>query len=255
MIRLFLTAICLLFIINLSFAQGNLTGRVYENKTRIPVGGVSIENLRSHVTTVSDQNGLFSIRAHIGDLVTFSAFSYQIDTLYVKDLASVEILLDLRQNALNEVKVTGTETRLGKLSAAPTLSPFGGHTLVYSKDDTGGYVGGLTLNVFDSHSSANKRKRDAQIGKDEHVRQEIARVFSPENLKNYVPLTGQEMDNFIILYTPSLTAYTSPDFNMTLYIDTAYKEFMKIPAEQRRSKKMTDLQKKPDPNDSVSKPQ
>jgi hypothetical protein len=245
MIRFFLISICLLCVVNSSFAQGNLTGRVYENKTRIPVGGVSIENLRSHVTTVSDKNGLFSIRAHVGDLVTFSAFSYHIDTLYVKDLASVEILLDLRQTMLNDVKVTGSETKLGKLNAAPTLSPFGGHTLVYRKDDTGGYIGGLTLNVFDSHSNANKRKRDAQIGKDEHIKQEIADVFSPENLKNYVPLTGQEMDNFIILYTPPVGTYTRSDFNLTIYLDTAYKEFLKIPAEERRSKKITDLQKKP----------
>ena len=245
MIRVFLISIFLLFIVNFTFAQGNLTGRVYENKTRLPIGGVSIENLKSHVATVSDKNGLFSIRAHVGDLVTFSAFSYQTDTLYVKDLASVEILLDLKQNMLKDVKVTGSETKLGNLTAAPTLSPFGGQTLVYQKDANGDYNGGLTLNLFDSHSDANKRKKAAQLGKDENIKQEITNVFSPENLKNYVPLTGQEMDNFIMLYTPNISTYTSSDFNLTIYIDTCYKEFMKISIDDRKSKQLTDLYKKP----------
>ena len=91
MIRVFLISIVLFFIVNLSFAQGNLTGRVYENKTRIPIAGVSVQNLKSNVFAVTDKNGLFSIRAHVGDLITFSSFAYETDTLYVKDLGSTEI--------------------------------------------------------------------------------------------------------------------------------------------------------------------
>ena len=227
----------------LSYAQGNLTGRVYENKTRVAIEGISIQNLKSHATTVSDKNGLFSIRAHVGDLVTFSGFSYQTDTLYVKDLSAVEVLLDMRQNMLKGVDVTGSETKLGNLTAAPTPSPFGGQTLVYQTDANGAPKGGLKLNLFDSHSDANKKRRNTQIGKEEQTKQEIARVFSPENLKNYVPLTGQEMDNFIMIYTPTIDTYTSSEFNLTVYLNNSYHEFLKIPAEKRQSKQLTELNK------------
>jgi len=245
MIRVFLISILLSFIVNLSFAQGNLTGRVLENKTRFPLSGISVQNLKSNIITVSDQNGLFSIKAHVGDLVTFSGFSYQPDTLYVKDLSSVEILLDLKGTTLKGVTVTGTETRLGNLTAAPTLSPFGGQTLVYQKDANGNYNGGLTMNIFDSHSNANKRRKAVQLGKDEELKQQIAKDFSPENLKNYVPLKDQEMTNFIIMYTPTIATYTSPDFNLTVYIDSCYTEFLKIPPDRRQSKDLTDLNAKP----------
>lgn len=245
MIRLFLISISLLFIVSLSFAQGNLTGRVYENKTRVPIAGVSIQNLNSHILTLTDQNGLFSIRAHVGDLVTFSSFAYQTDTLFVKDLGSIEILMDLKGNTLKDVTVTGTQTRLGNLTAPPTLSPFGGQTLVYSKDASGNYNGGLKLNLFDSHSDANKKKKDVQLGKDEDTKRQIVREFSPEGLKDLVPLKGQEMTNFIIMYTPSVGTYSSPEFNLTIYVDSSYKEFLKIPADRRSSKDLTDLNAKP----------
>ncbi len=193
--------------------------------------------------TVSDQNGIFAIRAHIGDLVTFSGFSYQPDTLYVKDLNTIEIFLDLKQNLLKGVTVTGSETKLGNLTAAPTPSPFGGQTLVYQTDANGNEKGGLKLNLFDSHSDANKRKKEVQLGKDEEIKQEITRVFSPEGLKNYIPITGQEMDNFIILYTPDINTYTASDFNLTIYIDKCYQEFLTIPKERRQSKQLTELNK------------
>ena len=243
MIRLLFLLIGLFLLANISFAQGNLTGRIYENKTRIPLAGISIMNLKSRTMAVSDQNGIFAIRAHIGDLVTFSGFSYVPDTLFVKDLGTVEIFLNLKQNLLKGVTVTGSETKLGNLTAARTPTPFGGQTVVYQTDADGNAKGGLQFNLFDSHSDANKRKKETQLGKDEDTKQEIARVFSPENLKDYVPLTGQEMDNFIILYTPDINTFTGSDFNLTVYIDTCYQEFLKIPKEKRQSKQLTELKK------------
>lgn len=101
------------------------------------------------------------------------------------------------------------------------------------------------MNLFDSHSNAKKRQKDIQLGKDEELKRQIAREFSPENLKDYIPLKGQEMINFIIMYTPTVDTYTSPEFNFTMYVDSTYKEFMKIPKERRESKDLTDLNAKP----------
>ena len=40
------------------------------------------------------------------------------------------------------------------------------------------------------------------------------------------------MTNFIIMYTPSVGTYSSPEFNLTIYVDSSYKEFLKIPADR-----------------------
>jgi hypothetical protein len=137
---------------------------------------------------------------------------------------------------LQEVKVTGQETRLGNLKATPTLSPFGGDRLVYQSDAAGNYDGGVKLNIFDSHSAANKRQHAIQTDKDEAMKARIADIFKPQNLENYVPLKDQEMQNFIIMYTPDIDTYTSPDFNLTVYLNNSYHDFMQIPVEKRQSK-------------------
>jgi carboxypeptidase-like protein len=223
------------------FAQDNLTGRIYENNTRNIIPGISIRNLKTNNTTVSDNTGAFSIPAKVGDLVVFMGFAYATDTLYVQNLNYTDVKLTLKQNMLNGVKVTGQQTRLGNLKPEPTLSPFGGQTLVYQTDEKGNYTGGVSLNIFDSHAAAKKRQKEADLEKDDKTQAKIASVFNEQSLKNYIPLKGQEMQNFIILYTPDQDTYTSKDFNLTMYLNTCYQAFLKIPAEKRQSKDFLNL--------------
>jgi len=241
MIRFILFSICFCFVLGMASAQDNLTGRVYEYKTKNTLPGITIRNLRTNSTTVSDRTGAYSIAVKVGDLVLFNSFSYQPDTLYVKDLNYTDIQLVLKSNMLQEVKVTGQETRLGNLKPTPSLTPFGGDKLVYQSDAKGNYTGGMKMNIFDSHSAANKRQHAAQTEKDEGIKARIADIFKPQNLENYVPLKDQEMRNFIIMYTPDLDTYTSPEFNLTVYLNNSYHEFMQIPADKRQSKDLTNL--------------
>lgn len=247
MVRALFISLLLLFVVCFAQAQDNLTGRVYEFKTRTVLPGVTVKNLATNGAVVSDRTGAFSIAAKAGDLVVFNSFAYQPDTLYVKDLKYVEIQLSLKSNMLNEVKVTGQEVKTGNLKPAPLLSPFGGQAIVYTTDDKGtldgkgtNYTGGVRFNVFDS-GVEKKREHDAKTAKDEEVKAKIADIFSPEGLKNYVPLKGQELQNFITLYTPAIDVYTAPDFNLTVYINTSYHEFMKMPADERASPGLTSL--------------
>ena len=241
MIRFILFSVCFCFVAGIASAQDNITGRVYEYKTRNAIPGITIRNLRTNNTIVSDRTGAFSIAAKVGDLVLFTSFSYQPDTLYVKDLNYTDVQLVLKSNMLQEVKVTGQETRLGNLKPTPTLAPFGGDKLVYQSDAAGNYNGGVKLNIFDSHSAANKREHAIQTEKDENLKARIADIFKPQNLENFVPLKGQEMQNFIIMYTPDIATYTSPDFNLTVYLNSSYHDFMTIPAEKRQAKDFLNL--------------
>jgi len=53
------------------------------------------------------------------------------------------------------------------------------------------------------------------------------------------------MTNFIIMYTPTIDTFTSPGFSFAFYVESNYREFMKIPKERRESKDLTDLNAKP----------
>ncbi|HWD88492.1 MAG TPA: hypothetical protein VG367_10225 [Mucilaginibacter sp.] len=251
MIRVVFLSLCLCFLAGIVSAQDNLTGRIYEFKTKTILPGVTIRNLRTNGAAVSDRTGAFSITAKVGDLVVFNSFAYQPDTLYVKDLKYTEIQLVLKSNMLSEVKVTGQEVKVGNLKPAPLLSPFGSQAIVYTTDDKGtmdgkgtNYTGGVRINVFDSRGAEKKREHAIQTEKDEAVKAKIADIFSPTGLKDYVPFKGQEMQNFITMYTPSIDVFTAPDFNLTVYINESYHEFMKIPADERQSADLTSLKGK-----------
>ncbi len=239
--KLILLCAFLTLFFGIARAQDNLVGRIHEDKSNVAIPGINVHNLKTNKIVVADATGAFSIPAKVGDIIVFAGFSYRPDTLYVQKLGYIDIVLTLNSRMLDEVKVTGQETKLGSLKGTPTLAPFNSQTVVYSRDDAGNYTGGLTIRLPDSHSAENKRKRDAQVRKDEGIKGKIADVFSAEGLKNYLDLKGQEMSNYIILYTPDIPTYTSPQFNIAFYVDSCYKEFLKIPANKRGSKELTEL--------------
>jgi hypothetical protein len=230
---LLLFLLCGFLFIHLSYAQDKLTGRVFENKTMVSLSGIEIKNLISGNTAVSDSAGNFSIKAAVGDYISFSGFSYRPDTLFVTSLKHTEIYLTLTQNVLNEVKITTPEINTGSL-AAPVARIFGANALQYQTDENGNYRGGIKIMLFDYNDK--KKTKDAKIKAEDEKQQQIYEVFKAQNLKNYLPITGQEMENFIILYTPDVKTYYSPDFILTVYLNTCYQKFLEIPVEDRQSK-------------------
>jgi len=236
MTRLLLFLIFGLFIVNISYAQDKISGRIFENKTTVALFGIRIENLKTHNTTVSDSTGRFSVAANIGDYITFSGFAYKIDTVYIASLKYLEISLEPKQNMLKEVKVVNTETKLGNLTAPSLPTPFGGQTVRYQTDGAGNPIGGIKIMLFDSHSDEKKKERDYKIAADDEKKLAIFNTFKPKNLKNYLPITDTtEMDNFIILYTPDIDTYYSSGFNLTAYLNDCYQKFLDIPEADRRS--------------------
>jgi hypothetical protein len=236
MTRLLLFLILGLFIVNISYAQDKISGRIFEHKTTVALFGIKVENLKTHNTAVSDSTGRFSISANVGDYISFSGFAYQIDTVYIASLKYLEVSLEPKQNMLKEVKVMNTETKLGNLTAPPPPAPLGGQTVRYQTDGAGNETGGLKIMLFDSNSNEKKKERDHKIAADEDKHLEIYNIFKPKNLKNYVPITDTtEMDNFIILYTPDIATYYSSEFNLTVYLNDCYQKFLDIPEADRRS--------------------
>ena len=236
MTRLLLFLILGLFIVNISYAQDRISGRIFENKTTVGLFGIKIENLKTHNTTVSDSTGRFIVAANIGDYISFSGFAYKIDTVYITSLKYLEVSLEPKQNMLKEVKVVNTETKLGNLTAPSLPTPFGGQTVRYQTDGAGNETGGLKIMLFDSNSDAKTKERDHKIAADEDKHLAIYNTFKPKNLKNYLPITDTtEMDNFIILYTPDIDTYYSSGFNLTAYLNDCYQKFLDIPEADRRS--------------------
>ncbi len=220
---------------NRANCQNRLNGRIFEYKTRKHLPGIQIENLSTSVTVISDTAGKFSITAKPGDKIRYSGLGYLADTVYLTRIKDTEVFLLV--NMLDDVNIKSTKMSLGYMGGLePILSPFGGETLVYTTDKNRNYVGGVTLKLWNKRpkDKSNKNLEELQL------QEKISRVFSAQNLKNYLPISGQEMANFIILYTPNVKAYNKMD-NLVRYLNDCYKEFIKIPADKRQSKEFLDL--------------
>ncbi|WP_419699215.1 hypothetical protein [Mucilaginibacter sp. NFX135] len=230
-----LIVMLLSFFSETSYAQVKFGGQIFENNTKIPLSGISVENLNTHLKQISASDGSFAINAKIGDLLSFSSPYYQPDTIYIINLNYLKIYLNLKAKVLNEVKVTSSEIKAGSLKAAPSKGPFNSETVLYQTDAAGRPIGGIKIMVHDWNKNENRRRREQQFLLDEEKKVQIAKVFSPENIQNYLPIRNQELKNFITLYIPDIKTYNSHGFNLLDYLTSSYKDFLKIPAEQRQS--------------------
>jgi len=210
-------------------AQQLLKGRVFENKTRVGLTGISVQNLSSNQSTVTDNNGKFSIKAKVNDMLLIKGFAYQNDTALVTQLNEMEIFLLPQQHLLPDVKVTSSE--------GPSMAFYDpyyhGQTTTYQTDGKGNFKGGLTFRLHYFKKDERKKAKREKKNKENEVEQEIDRTFTPKVLAQYLPLKGQDMDGFIALYKPAINTYISNNFVLIDYLNTSYKKFIQLTPEQR----------------------
>ncbi|MBK0377714.1 carboxypeptidase-like regulatory domain-containing protein [Mucilaginibacter segetis] len=226
---LFTISLCV--IITSVFAQNKIKGSVFENTTRIKLAGIHVNNLNNSQSTLTNNDGKFTITAKPGDLLTFNALFYDADTVLVTDLHEMEVFLTPHKNELNQVNITTTESP--GMSGSYYDPQFHGQTLVYHRDKKGAYDGGLTLRMWYWKKDARKKAREEKKIKDFEKADHIAKTFTPKVIATYLPLTGQDMINFISLYTPSVKVYTDNDFNLVQYLNSCYKKYLKLPEDKK----------------------
>jgi len=236
-----LTIIVAGFLFEPVYAQNVVGGQIFENKYKNPLPNITIEDLTTHVREVSDADGKFVIRVKTGDVISFSGFGFMPDTIYIYNFKYITVYMQLKQTMLKEVTVLTPEIKTGSLTAPPEKGPFNQQTVLYQTDGNGNYIGGIKLMVHDWKKDENKKKRELQLIADEKTEADILKVFSAQNLQNFLPLRGKELDNFMVLYIPNVKTYTSNSFNLLLYLTSCYKEFTKIPVEKRRSEDFQQL--------------
>ena len=231
MLRYLLLIFICCFISGVGFAQNTQSGIVFENKTRVVLQSIIIENPNNGKHALTDKAGKFIIEAKAGDKLLFTGSFYRPDTLFLADLRLKEVFLTPKQTMLNEVQVSNTELKTRK---GEYMDPaFHGQTVVYHRDKNGNYDGGITVRLHWWDKDDKKRKKHEEFVKNEEIQDEIADVFSADNIARYVPLKEPDLDNFILLYIPSVKTYTSKDFNLANYLNISYKKYQELPLDQR----------------------
>lgn len=225
--------LCLLMLLLFVFtanAQQKLSGRVFENKTRIYLAGVRIQNLRTKKFTETDDKGRFNIDAALNDVIVLNNFGYEVDTLVLINLKPKEIFLEPKKHMLDEVNVTSQQVQSFK-SYDPD---FHNQSVVYQRDNNGNLKGGIALRIWSNKKEERQQVKVAQWEYTERNRLIIDTVFALRNLSKYIPLKGDELMAFRIRYIPTVPQYTSAGFNLLQYIDSCYKNFEALPVQKRK---------------------
>ncbi|MES2277139.1 MAG: hypothetical protein V4592_14010 [Bacteroidota bacterium] len=220
---------CLLYITG--YAQQTIKAVVYENKSRVPLGGIRIQNLRTKQRTESEADGKFTIKASLNDILVFNGFAYQTDTVMVTDVYIKAYFMEPQANMLKEVKVETPEIHTG--GGGFTDPDFHGQTMVYQRNGNGSYKGGVAFRLHYWKKDEKKREKLQQKAYEETIRVKMDKIFNDDTLMKFLPLKKTEVAAFITLYIPSAKVYMANNFNLLYYLDNCYKQFMKLPPEKR----------------------
>ncbi len=215
----------------LALGQQPVKGRIYEDKTRVGLVNIRVQNLNGKQTTVSDNNGKFTINAKLNDLLVFTGFAYQPDTMLVTNLSGIEVFLLPQQHMLKDVKVKSMDGP----SMAMYDPYFHGQTTAYQTDKDGNFKGGVLFRFWYWKKDERKRQKRERMLADQHTLAEIDKAFSPEKVAQVAPLQGAELRNFVSLYRPTVAQYRSNAFSMADHINTSYQKFMKLSPERRQA--------------------
>lgn len=210
-------------------AQGTLMGRVYEYQTHIHLQSIKVTNLNTKQYTLSDTSGTFYIYAKPGDLLVIRGYAYQPDTVSIINKNHLEIYLVPEGKVLKEVNVTSAtaETKLGNLKD-PTLT---GAPVVYQRDANGSYKGGVALRF--GYGKDKKAIHSKQVSDEEIADKQIDQAFNEKTVSQTIPLRGQELKNFILMYRPERGVFKARTFNMTVYLNDSYKKYMALSPDKR----------------------
>lgn len=216
LIFLAITAFCLLSAG--LHAQSTLKGTVYEGKTSRKLANVFIRDINSKEISLTDNSGNFSIRTLINHTLIFSSPGYVSDTLYLVNLSPKKVELAFQGISLNEVNVTSSRG----------FNPREEYPSVYEKSKFA-----LSPSRILGKDAKNARRLKHYFDREEGERK-IDSVFNPVYVSSIVPLKGQELENFMTMYRPSLSFIEkTPHASLTLYINDSYKKFMALPPEKR----------------------
>lgn len=202
-----------------------------ENQTRIPLAGVRVENLTTKQSTLTDNKGLFSIKAEKNQLLTFKVFSYEPDTILVTNSLMLEVYLNLQTHNLQKnVNVT---TAQGPGSFAVYDPLYHGQTVTYQTDASGRPKGGVVFRFWYWKKDERRKKRNERREEEGRLNAQIDTVFTSAHLSKYLTLNATEMSRFVQLYKPTTTVYFDNNFNLLSYLQGCVKKFNQLPPEQR----------------------
>ncbi len=214
------------------YAQGVVSGKIFDSGTQIPLEGVSIRNARTGGGELSDRNGFYSVNARQGDSVEVYLLGYKRFKFRV-----VESGTDMVKNAyltIEKFNLPGVDVLARRNNTKDSLanrienaSLFNYRRPSVAKVVLGSVFHPISGLQYLTDLSKNKRLKHFQthLVNEERDRY-IDTRFSREDVIGITGLKGKELDDFMDLYKPSFElAHESSEYDMMVYIKSKYEEY------------------------------
>lgn len=228
MLKKLLILILLSIPVKLLAQNDYLTGNIFDNNNRtIALQGATVKNLNSKSFALSDKDGHFSIKAKVGDLVTFAVVGYETDTMYVDNLIAKNIFLIVQVNNLKEVDINSV--KISPYLNAKDANAKPSRPVDYSKER-----GGLRLNLGYG-KFRREREKVQMLEEKERYEEEITKNFNEETIRKAVKFEGIDIKDFMDMYRPTIEQIKSQiPFNYEYYIVKSYRVWVTLPPNQRK---------------------
>ena len=196
----------IMFIGKASFAQRefNISGVIFENQTKIRMALVEIKNKRSGFSTGSNDLGIFSIKAILGDTLLVTKRNFNDMEVIVKN--DRDLVLYINKGAtLNEVVITGKTKKqaLDELKEAYRNkgSYYGGKPPLSLLNPLGGSPLTFLYELFGK--TPKQAKRFNRMYQNEMQDGQVDQFFNKTVINKQTGLTGLKLEDFLVEYRPT----------------------------------------------------
>jgi hypothetical protein len=208
-------------------AQDVLKGSVHESGSDTKLTNVFIRDMNNSQLTLADKNGNFEIKTETGHTLIFNSPGYMTDTMYVVDMTPKKIRMAPLTIALREVSINSSRNA--------AFDPHTEFPEVYQKSKV--YLLSPSSWVGKDARDARRLKRYFEM---EEQQRRIDEVFNTTYVGSIVPLKGQELEDFMVMYRPSYAFITNNNTgSLAAYINDSYKKYMALPPDKRKLEKLT----------------
>ncbi|SEN99208.1 hypothetical protein SAMN05216436_1282 [bacterium A37T11] len=215
-------------IVSKGLAQQNTTlkGGVFEQKTNLRISGATISNQKTGQTQLTDDRGLFSIKAQIGDTLRIFKEGYAENQVALTSLSDVIINLT-PVIALDEVTVVGKNKNQEMQDIMNDYRKKG--TFYNGKPPVLSYIFTPITALYELFGRTPRNARNFQKYMNNEVQQQVVdQKFNKEIVAQHTGLSGEDLTNFMAWYRPSFEkAQYWNEYDVIDYLQKSLAQFNK----------------------------
>ena len=228
-----LILICLCLSVTASAQEFTLKGVISKKNTPQRVAQVSVKNLNTKAIILSDDLGWFTIKASVGDTLTFSKEDYTPQKVAVLNQSDMPIYLQ-PMIVLSEVKIAG-QSKKQEINAIMNDYRKQG-TFYAGKPPVLSFITNPLTGIYELFGATpNRARRFAQFSKGELELAEINRRYNVAFVRQITKIPSDSLARrFMNYYTPSFEDLKGwNDYDLSKHIQKSYDYYNKSDEKDR----------------------